>query len=277
MDTETGHAALVAEASATTSEEAEEEELNARLAEISRLMYGDKAELRMVDPRSLILLKHNARFMRRSQFEQLRNNVERDGMLSSVPLCHTLPDQNLEVLSGNHRAKAAIQADLLRILVLVIPFQGQDEKIAKQLSHNAIAGEDDKQILASLWSEIQGIEQKLYSGLDSETIAELEKISFSAFNAEQVRTEQITLWFLPEEVQDLDKLLDSALPHLVSQEIYAAPLAKYQKLFDALVKIKRLGKIKNTAVAFAWLIDKLQEVDISAESIDSDATGHQPG
>ncbi len=240
-------------------------------------MYGDKAELRMVDPRSLILLKHNARFMRRSQFEQLRNNVERDGMLSSVPLCHTLPDQNLEVLSGNHRAKAAIQADLLRILVLVIPFQGQDEKIAKQLSHNAIAGEDDKQILASLWSEIQGIEQKLYSGLDSETIAELEKISFSAFNAEQVRTEQITLWFLPEEVQDLDKLLDSALPHLVSQEIYAAPLAKYQKLFDALVKIKRLGKIKNTAVAFAWLIDKLQEVDISAESIDSDATGHQPG
>lgn len=66
------------------------DQLNARLGEVARLIYGDRATLRLVDPQKLRLLTKNARFMQKASFEQLVSNVQGDGMLSSVPLCHRI-------------------------------------------------------------------------------------------------------------------------------------------------------------------------------------------
>lgn len=228
-----------------------------RLKEISKLIYGDKAELRMVDPRSVQLLKTNARFMKKPMFDQLQANVQKDGMLSSVPLMHEYPDGHLEVISGNHRVKAAIKAELGAILALVLPYQETSEKIAKQISHNSIAGEDDKQVLLQLWKEIEDIEMKIYSGLDSETVAELEKIDFSGFTAEQIRSKKLVFWFLPEEVDDFDQLLDESMDIASSDEVYMAAIGSYQKIFDSLVQVKKFRNIKNSAVALLWLIDQM--------------------
>lgn len=234
--------------------------LNERLTEISRAVYGEKAVFRIVDPKSLTLLKKNAHFMKKPVFDQLAANVRQDGMLASTALCHELPDFSLEVLSGNHRVQAAIKAELAWIVVLVIPHQTQEQKIAVQLSHNALVGQDDKAILAELWKEMGDIQSKLYSGLDSALVAELEKIKFTGFTAQQVRTEQIALWFLPEEVEALEELLGEATKIVAAGEVYLAPLAKYKAMFDALVKTKRTNNIKNTAVAFGYLIDRLAEI-----------------
>lgn len=253
--------------------------LNERLAEISRALYGDRATFRVVDPKSLVLLKKNAHFMKKGTFDQLTANVKSDGMLASTPLCHELPELRLEVLSGNHRVQTAIKAELSWIVVLVIPHQSTEQKIAKQLSHNALVGQDDKAILAELWSEMRDIQSKLYSGLDSQLVAELEKIKFTGFTAQQIRTEQIAVWFLPEEVAALEELLAEATKVTASKTVYAAPLEKYRTLFDALVKTKRSNNIKNTAVAFGYLIERLAEVIAAdpccAGSIDSDAAAHQ--
>ncbi|NOX56203.1 MAG: ParB N-terminal domain-containing protein [Planctomycetes bacterium] len=242
------------------------EELTERLRELSRAIYGDRAEIRVVDPRALRLLKKNARSMRKATFDQLTENLRRDGMLSSLPLCHPIAekplaeaaDDELEVLSGNHRVKAAIKAGLTRILVLVIPHQDRQAKIAKQLSHNALVGEDDKQILAELWAELKDIEMRLYAGLDSELMEELDRIHFEGLTAVQPRTEKILLWFLPEEVEELDAILEEAAEAVAADETYAAPLAKYRDLFEALARVKELRNIKNTAVAFLWLIDRMK-------------------
>ena len=82
--------------------------------------------------------------MRKAVFEQLTENIRRDGYLSSVPLCQELEGGDLEVLSGNHRVQAAIAAGVEQILVIVIPENASPRKIAIQLSHNSLTGEDDR-------------------------------------------------------------------------------------------------------------------------------------
>src|SRR5262249_37660757 len=153
--------------------------------------------------------------------------------------------------------QAAIKAGLDRILVLVIPHElSKGQRISRQLAHNALTGQDDMAMLAELWAGLDTLAEKLYAGLDSELIGELERISFAGFSAEPIRTEQMTLWFLPEEVEDLNRLLEAAQrAATVAGGVYLAPLAKYEALWKALVKTKRAMGVKNTAVAFMILID----------------------
>jgi ParB-like chromosome segregation protein Spo0J len=62
-------------------------------------------------------------------------------------LCRILPDGKLEVVSGNHRIKASIQAKIKQVFVMVILREiSQGDKIAIQLSHNSLTGEDDVNI-----------------------------------------------------------------------------------------------------------------------------------
>lgn len=234
--------------------------LNDKLQEMLAPVFGDKVHVRIVDPKSLVLLKVNAHYMQKPMFDQLTANVETDGFLSSVPLCHTLKSGGLEVLSGNHRVQAAIEAKQTRIVCLVIPHTlPRSKKTAIQISHNALVGADDKAILKQLWGEIDDLTDKMYSGLDSKTLGELDDISFTAFNAAQVKSEKIVLWFVPEEVTSLDSLLAEAAPFISADAIYLAPAAKYEALFREIVKVKARNNIKNTAVAFWVLIDRMRE------------------
>lgn len=241
--------------------------MSAILKDISATLYGEKLELRIVDPKTIVTLKKNARYMGKATFDQLVSNVQTDGRLESVPLCHTLANGALEVLSGNHRVKAAIKAGLDRILVMVIPHELPiGKKRARQLSHNAIVGQDDMQLLRELWDEIDDLAEKLYSGLDSEALGELGDVEFSGFGPAQIRTEQITLWFLPEEVERVDQIL-TAMENLAShQKVYLAPIATYERLFKLITEKKAKDNIKNTAVAFMALVEQLEQANERAKA-----------
>lgn len=47
----------------------------------------------------------------------------------------------------------------------------EEHRIAIQLSHNAIVGQDDPDILKKLYDKILDIDLKEYSGLDDKTLA----------------------------------------------------------------------------------------------------------
>ena len=112
--------------------------------------------LELVSPGDLKLLEKNARYMKAEQFQNLVENVKKDGNLSQLPFCYREEDGRLRVLSGNHRVKAAIAAGVEQTMVLVAREpKDQDERLAIQLSHNAIAGQDDLLILKDLWESIQ--------------------------------------------------------------------------------------------------------------------------
>ena len=153
-------------------------------------------ELRIVDPGELVLLKENARFFKRDTFNQLVENLKKDKKLSSVPLCRILPDGRLEVVSGNHRIKASIQAKIKQVFVMVILREiSQGDKIAIQLSHNSLTGEDDVNILSSLWSQIQELDQKIYAGLSSDIVKQLENIELVPMVTPQIYTRFVTFVF----------------------------------------------------------------------------------
>jgi len=241
--------------------------MNEKLAEIAKAIYGEDLVLRLVNPKSIVLLKKNARYMSKTTFDQLTANLRTDASLQSVPLCHTLPDGRLECLSGNHRVQAAIRAGVTEALVMVIPYElSKAKKISRQLSHNALVGQDDLTTLAELWSEIDDLNEKLYAGLDSDLIGELEKINFEGFAADAIRTESVMFWFLPEEVARLDEVLKVQEDLAPGNPIYMAPLDRYGKMWHALVNAKKNADIKNTAVAFMMLIDAMAETEIAGDA-----------
>lgn len=231
-------------------------ELNKKLSEVSKNIYGNKLELRVVDPSNLILLKKNARFMKHEMFSQLVENIIRDGQLESVPLCYKLKDGSLEVISGNHRVQGAIKANIKLILVMVITEDlSVSRRRAKQLSHNQISGEDDFSLLKEIWNEIIEINDKIYTGMDSIKIEELEKIQFSALSTPSIKTESITLWFLPEEVVKIEELITYAEKFIASKKIFMVPLKIYDHVFKMLVEIKTKYDIRNNAVALLHIFE----------------------
>lgn len=238
------------------------ENVNDRLKAISAQLYGDKLELRVVNPRELSTLKRNARYMAKPMFDQLTQNIRKDGQVESVPLVHTLKESGkMEIISGNHRVQAAIEAGINQIVVLAFPHElERGMKLAKQLSHNALAGQADQQLLVSLWSEIDDIEQKLYAGLDSVQLGELTKVNFSGFGPEQIATTQIALWFVPEEVEQFERLMEHMEALVNKDTIYLVPLSHYDRLFKLLVEKKKTSNIKNVSVAFMELVSQLEKM-----------------
>ena len=214
--------------------------------------------------------------MEKNQFDQLTQNIQQDGFLSSVPLCQENADGELEVLSGNHRVKAAIEADIDRILIMTIPEQtnytrqtgGQwrpeqtnSKKIAIQLSHNAISGQDDVDLLKNLWDELESLDEQLYSGLESSLFEDFEGYQFEGFTAATPKTRFIGIWFLPEEIEQFDDLLLELEQNPAQQQTYLASVDCYDRLIDYIAQTKKTMKIKNTATAFLRLIHRLDSED----------------
>jgi hypothetical protein len=212
--------------------------------------------LELAAPGELRLLEKNARYMKAEQFQNLVENVKKDGNLSSLPLCYREKDGKLRVLSGNHRVMAARQAGVEQVLVLLIGEEKEaDERLAIQLSHNAIAGQDDLVILKELWESIKDVQARMYAGLDSDTLKALEGIQFAAISEQRLRYKLTTFMFLPEELEDLDQLLKETAVAFAGDAVYLANLNTYDAFFELIVRIKKKCQIKNSAAAFLKLME----------------------
>ena len=233
------------------------EEINEMLAGVSDYIYGGRAELRIVGLKDLRHLSKNARFFQRERFEQLVDNVRSDGMLESIPLCWENENEEILVISGNHRVQAARKAGLTEIPILLLKGNiAEGRRIAKQLAHNALVGSDDLEILAELWNEMEDLADKLYAGLDSEIVDEIESIEFKGYTPEPIRMEEIVIWFLPSELARLEEALkQSCLADSAKGTVFTARAEDYDRVWKMLVEVKKRDNIKNTAVAFNRLVD----------------------
>jgi hypothetical protein len=213
-------------------------------------------QLELAAPGKLKLLEKNARYMRAEQFQNLVENIKKDGNLSSLPLCYREKDGKLRVLSGNHRITAARQAGVEQVLVMVVAEEKDaDERLAIQLSHNAIAGQDDLVILKELWESIKDVQSRVYAGLDSDTLKALEGIQFAAISEQRLRYKLTTFLFLPEELEDLDRLLKETAAAFAGDVVYLAHLHTFDAFFGLITKIKKRCQIKNSAASFLKLME----------------------
>lgn len=232
---------------------------NTQLEKMSAEVFGEGMTLQVCAPASLSLLKENARYFKKEMFQQLRDNIKQDKRLSSVPLCYKHEDGTLEVLSGNHRVQASIEAGLQMIPVLVITEHlSKSRRIAIQLSHNALVGEDDKNILAELWAKMDDITDNLYAGLSSDVVEGLEKIDLVPFTTPQVYTRSMTFAFAETEAAHFNAVLDN-LSECPAKEIYLADLKQFQRFYDTLEATKKKFDVKNSSLAILKLTELAEE------------------
>lgn len=234
-------------------------ELNERLQQLNEALSGVVPfRLALLAPDDLEILKsgRNARFMRNDTFAQLVANVKRDGGLSSVPLVYAGSGvEKPRVLSGNHRVMAAKEAGLESVLCLVIDdAKTMQEQVAIQLSHNAIAGQDDLPTLKQLYDEIEDLALKAYSGIDEQLRKQLDSIKFSAISEPRLQFRQVTFLFLPREAEEIQRLAGQVEKILEDDESFLFQMRDYEEFFNAVAAVKQKLRIHNSATALMELL-----------------------
>jgi hypothetical protein len=219
----------------------------------------------------LKLLDKNARFMKGTVFARLVENIQRDGCLTSLPLVHR-EGAALVVISGNHRVSAAIKAGVEECDVLEItsPLTRQ-QFVALQLSHNAIAGQDDPSILRQLYDELD-FGWKQYSGV-TDDLFDLNELDRSVLRVEQPFYEELHISFLPPDAAIVRAWLDAAAASPVARERAVGQLADFDAFFDALLKVKHVKGVHNTAVALRMMADLARKALDAEEADAADGSG----
>jgi len=233
------------------------EKRNEELAAVSTDLFGDAMRLMVVKPESLTLLKDNARFFKRETFRQLRDNIAADKRLSSVPLCYRYPDGRLEVLSGNHRVQASIEAGIPLIMVLVITEElKKSKRIAIQLSHNSLVGEDDQSILANLWAQIENTKDQLYSGLDSEVVKDLKDVELVNFTTPNIPAHMVTFAFTDGEKEQLSEILDLLADAAKKSSLLCLfKGSQYESFVQLVADMKDFENIRDSSLAMIRLLE----------------------
>ena len=200
-----------------------------------------------------------------AMFSQLVENIRRDGCLTSVPLVCETEGGELEVLSGNHRVMAAIKAGLEEadVMEIITPL-GREQRIAIQLSHNAIAGLDDPSMLTELWANLD-FAFKEYSGLTEEDLAGITEIDATGISVEAPKYEELNLVFLPEEKAAFVELLGRVQEAKSQARWIIAHYDDFARLFDAVIAVKQKLDIHNGAVALRVMADLAMERLAEAE------------
>jgi len=209
------------------------------------------AEHREVDPTKLVPREKNARYMSSAEITRLVENVRRDGRLTSSVLVCQNADGSLELLSGHHRTKAAIMAGVAPIPAIVItdPLDEQ-QKVAIQLAHNAIAGQDDPSILADLYSALD-LNWKKYSGLTDDDVKKFGSLSLDGVGSLGVKYEELNLIFLPADLEVVDEALKRFEKSGCAKRVMVARFEDFDAFFDAVVRTKRLTRVLNNASSIA--------------------------
>lgn len=215
--------------------------------------------IRRLDPRTLRLLPLNARFMRQETYARLVANIRADGCLTSTPLCWPDPDDGgrLLVLSGNHRVQASIDAELELIDVMVADQDlSRARRVAIQLSHNALEGEDDPALLRQLYDELDAVDWKLYAGFDDAQLKLLAEVKIGSLAEANLAFATITLVFLPDEAARVLEVFEEVRKDLRRADArWLNRMAEYDRLLDSLSEAADASGITNTATALGAVLD----------------------
>ena len=183
------------------------------------------------------------------EFSQLVANIKQDGKLMGVPVVY-----RGEVLSGNHRVRAAIKAGVEEADVLdILTELPEERRLAIQLSQNAINGKDDPNILAQLYTSLNSLEWKRYSGVTDDAFKCTDE-KLAALGITRPKYEELTIVFLPEEKAAFIDLV-ARIEASKKAQVLVGELATFNALFDAIVRVKQDKKVINNAVALRLLAE----------------------
>lgn len=156
----------------------------------------------------------NANVMPPKVFDRLVENIRERKALESLPyVVQAGGEGDIEICSGHHRVRAARAAGHKRIAVLVdTSVLTRSQIVSKQLSHNALTGIDDEDVLKQLAAMIDTPDDRLATGLPDDLFQEIEKIDIDKLFMPRVSFDYrtITFAFLPHQQAELERLVHLA-------------------------------------------------------------------
>lgn len=231
-----------------------------------------------IDPRELKLLDLNARYMKHEEYNRLVENIRRDGCLTSVPLACLEDNGQYLVLSGNHRTKAAMDAGLEAIDIMVTddPLP-KNRRLALQLAHNSIVGKDDPAILKQLYEDIDDIDWKVYAGLDDKTLELLESVKPASLSEAGLEFQVVQSVFLPDELARAQEIIDTVKKQVNGDQVFLNRHADYDRWLDAIDEAGAAHNVKNTATAISIILDVFErhKTDLAQGWTDGESIKHK--
>lgn len=221
-----------------------------------------KVDIAKGDPKSLTGLALNARFMRHEQYQQLVANLREDESLTSTPFVwHDTATGIRHILSGNHRVKAAVEAGIEEIFWLETSDElTESRRIAIQLSHNSIAGEDDPAILKTLYEQIDDLDLRQYAGLDDATLELLAELDSPSLGEANLTFQTLAIVFLPDDLKEAQDVLRDALALAASSDaVWIAALHQYDQTMAALDLASKSHDVTNVATALGLILESFTD------------------
>lgn len=174
----------------------------------------------------------NARVMNADMFNRLASNIKKDNRLESLPFIAET-ENGLEIVSGHHRVRACRTAGVTDIFVILDDTGLDKDSIrAKQLAHNSLQGEDNKQIVREIFEMIEDAEKKLEAYISPELNDELDKLAIKDIVFD-VDIKTILVTFLSYELDTFERCAKKLNESY--SELYVADIENI-KLFTECVK-----------------------------------------
>ena len=165
-------------------------------------------------------------------------------------------------MNCRHNAlQAAISAGLETIpCIITDDDMSEEQRIAIQLSHNAIVGQDDPDILKKLYDKILDIDLKEYSGLDDKTLGLLDKASSQAMSEANLEFQVLSIVYLPDELKEAQRVIDTAREAVKGcDNIWLATDSEYEKWLDAQETASSAYNVKNVSAAMQLIFKVFED------------------
>lgn len=201
----------------------------------------------------------NARVMAPRKFENLVSAVRKDQRLETLPLCamkrNKAGNDELRIISGHHRTRAARAAGVMEVYVLVIDGEVSDDAIrSRQLSHNAIDGQDDPGKVKEIYDLIQSVEEKIASAVDTMDFG----IKLEPFKVENISLpvdyEILNLVFLPHQRKDFEDVV-RLLSVADGKDIMVAERAMFDNFKKQIRRVSRAEDIRNISTVVSKMCE----------------------
>jgi hypothetical protein len=193
----------------------------------------------------------NARVMPHGKFERLTANIAKDGRLESLPFCvlgtNGAGEAEFHLISGHHRTRAArVAAQTNPALELT-----RDQISSKQLSHNALQGEDDRQILQEIYASIDDLTERIATGL---TDADL-KLDTSTVPIDDLKFsldfEVVNILFLPLQY---DKWRDAMELVGGAGDVALVDHAEFDAFAETIRKVSKRENVRNMSAIVSRMV-----------------------
>lgn len=203
--------------------------------------------------RELRLLDKNARYMAEPEFNRLVANLRHDGVLTSLPLVY-----REEVLSGNHRVQAAIKAGIEEADVIEILTElSEQQRRAIQLSHNALTGKDDPNILREIYESLS-LDWQKYSAVYEEMFR-LDEEKAVSLGVPIAKYQELVIAFLPEDRQAFYEFALTLEKRYRKAHVLVGEQSSFDAFFDAILAVKDGRHIGNTGTALRVMAEIVKQ------------------